>query len=531
MPGAGHKTYRDTMTEQQRFEKLYASFSVDGKLIHAYDLLKRAAHLWPQRTMVICDDDSLTYREVYLRSKLLAHKLREYGVRKDERVILYYENSVSFYIAYFAVWHAGGIVIPLNVFLSEKELFQIIAEAQPKILIVSPTLLEKLEKYPNGPLPPLISDIDTTSPLPKAVDPFDTEEEPQSLSGDDIVAILYTSGTTGFPKGVMVSSKNIVTNTLQGVSAFEVAKNERVFCPLPLFHSLPQNICVWAIMVVGATAIIVPKIDRRSLIKGIEHKPTLIIAVPALFGLFCILKNLQFPDVKYFVSGGDALSDKIRGFFGLIYGRKIGNGYGLTETSPFISVDLDDVTTPVGCVGKALPGITCAIKDERGATLPVGEIGTLWVSGDNLMKGYYNAPEATAHIIEQGWLNTGDLAYLTKEGKIVLAGRERELISNKGLKIYPQEVENVLLSYPAVLQAGVIGIKNNDEEIPIAFIGTKEPEANYEEIITALRSLCQRNLAPYKIPRQFYLQRDLPVTSTGKVNKKELLAQHSTKDT
>jgi long-chain acyl-CoA synthetase len=513
------------MTEKQRFEKLYGSFSPDGKLIHAYELLKRAAHLWPQRTMVICDTESLTYREVYLRSKLLGHKLRESGVRQNERVIIYYENSVAFYVAYFAVWQAGGTVVPLNVFLNEKELYRIIHDAKPKAIIVSTNLRDKLLQYADGPLPEVVDYIDMTSPLPKN-DPFDSEEEFQQLSSEDIVAILYTSGTTGFPKGVMLSSKNIVTNTIQGASSFDFAKNERVFCPLPLFHSLPQSVCVWAIMIVGATAIIVPKIDRRSIIKGIEQKPTIIIAVPAIFGLFCMLRNLKFSHVKYFVAGGDALSDKIRGLFALIYGRKIANGYGLTETSPFVSVDLDDYTKPTSCIGKPLSGISYVIKDEQGTILPQGKIGVLWVTGDNIMKGYYEAPDATAQILEKGWLNTGDLGYITTEGKIVLVGRERDLISNKGLKIYPQEVENILSSYHQVLQVGVIGMKKQEEEIPVAFIGTKEPDAHHEELIKALRSLCQRNLAPYKVPRQFYILRELPVTSTGKVNKKELLARY-----
>ncbi len=354
------------MDAQRRYNKLCKTFAPDGKLMHVHDLLKRAAQLWPTRTMVICGDDSITYKELFLRSKLLAHKLREHGVKKDERVIIYYENSIAFYVAYFAVWHAGGIVAPLNVFLHEKELIRIIQEAEPKVLIVSPTLSKKLDEFPADTLPPIISEIDTTSPLPKSIEPFDTEEEPQEFDEDDTAAILYTSGTTGFPKGVMLSSKNIVTNTLQGVSAFEVGKNERVFCPLPLFHSLPQNICVWSVMVAGATAIIVPKIDRRALLKGLKHKPTLIIAVPALYGLFCMLKNLKFGSVKYFVAGGDALSDKIRGMFALIYGRKIVNGYGLTETSPFVSIELDDYTQPTGTIGKPFPGIRYVIRDKEG---------------------------------------------------------------------------------------------------------------------------------------------------------------------
>ena len=283
-------------------------------------------------------------------------------------------------------------------------------------------------------------------------------------------------------------------------------------------------------MVAGATAIIVPKIDRRSLMKGISHKPTLIVAVPALYGLFCMLRKLKFGSVKYFIAGGDALSDKIRAMFALVYGRKIGNGYGLTETSPFVSVDFDDYTKPTNTIGKPFPGIRYAIRDKEGTDLPQGQIGILWLAGDNIMKGYYKAPEATAEVIKDGWLNTGDLGYLTKDGKVVLAGRERDLISNKGLKIYPQEVENVILSYPSVLQVGVIGVKDNDDEIPIAYIGTKEPDEKHDELIKALRNLCQRNLAAYKVPRQFYIRRSLPVTTTGKVDKKVLRAEHTPKE-
>ncbi len=184
------------------------------------------------------------------------------------------------------------------------------------------------------------------------------------------------------------------------------------------------------------------------------------------------------------------------------------------------AVDCSDYTVPTNTIGKPLLGVSCIIKDEQGQEVQRGTIGTLWVKGGNIMMGYYNAPEATAAILKDGWLNTGDLAYLTVDGKIVLAGRERDLISNKGLKIYPQEVENILLSHTAVLQAGVIGVKENDEEIPIAFIASKERDT--QKLVTELKGLCLRHLAPYKVPRQFYVRKELPVTTTGKVDKKIL---------
>ena len=501
--------------QQQRFNELYKSLLVDDKLIHVSRLLERAARLWPKNTMIMCMDERITYKELYQRSLLLAKELHSLGVKKGKRVIIFYENSIEFYIAYFAVWQTGAIVAPLNVFLHEDELIKIIHDAEPAVIIISPQLREKLNTVPEESLPPLVTIIDKTSRLPRSI---------ESLTYDhsdihEVAAFLYTSGTTGFPKAVMLSSYNIIINALQGIAAFDVSASDKVFCPLPLFHSLPQNICIWSNTVLGSCAIISPKIDRKSIMKGIASKPTMIVAIPALYGLFCLMKTLSFRRVRYFCAGGDALSDKIRSLFALIYGRKICNGYGLTETAPFLAVDSDDYTQPTSTVGRPLQGITCSIRDSEGKELPAGEIGILWVKGGNIMLGYYKAPEATAAIIRDGWLNTGDLAYL-KEGKIILAGRERDLISNKGLKIYPQEVENILLSHSQVLQAGVIGIKENDEEIPVAFIGSKE--ADTETLINELKDLCSRHLAPYKIPRQFYIRRELPVTTTGKVDKKVL---------
>lgn len=511
-------------TEKHRYNELYRSLLEHGKLMNVRGLIGRAARLWPDKAIVICNEKQITYEELYLRALQLAHTLRERGVKKGERVIIFYENSIEFYVAYFAVWLAGGIVAPLNVFLHEHEFIKIVHEAVPRIIIVSPTLKEKLHlqdvDYPN-----MISGIDIDSPRGQLRTRAELQlEDTEHHEDNELAALLYTSGTTGFPKGVMLSSHNIIINAIQGIARFEVKEDERVFCALPLFHSLPQNICMWAATIVGATAIIVEKIERRALLKGIAHKPTIIVAVPALYGLFCMLKTVRFGKVKYFISGGDALSDKIRSLFEIMYTRKLCNGYGLTEAAPFIAIDVDDYTQPTNTIGKPFIGIEWALRNDAGTSVRPGSIGTLWIKGDNIMMGYYKAPDATHAIVKNGWLNTGDLAYATAEGKIVLAGRERDLISNKGLKIYPQEVENILLSHAAVLQAGVIGVKDADhDEIPVAFIASKEK--NTDALITELRNLCMRSLAPYKVPRRFYIRKELVITTTGKVDKKILRAE------
>ncbi|MBA3954864.1 AMP-binding protein [Candidatus Dependentiae bacterium] len=510
------------MTEQQRYNQLSQEL-LEGTPVHAGELLRRAARLWPDNSAVICQDQSITYGQLHDRACLMAEKLKIVGVLPNDHVLIYYENSIDFFIAYWGAWQAGAVVAPLNVFLQTSELLGILHDAHPRVIIVSDKLKLKLDELPQEELPLLLStqDIAAISSFVGSIphNPI----PPRAL--DDLAALLYTSGTTGFPKGVMLSSRNIISNAIQGISRFKAGPEDRTYCALPLFHSFPQNVCVWSSCIIGSSSIIIPKVERRMLLEGFKHKPTVIIAVPALYGLFCLMKTVPFGPIRYFFAGGDALSDKIRAYFELIYRRKICNGYGLTESSPFIAVDLDDYTQPTSTVGRPFCGIKCSIRDDEGKELPEGSVGVLWITGDNIMLGYYKAPEATRAVLRDGWLNTGDLAYINPQGKIVISGRQRDLIINKGVKIYPQEVENVLLSNGQVTQAAVIGIAQNQEEIPVAFIGSRTTDK--DALIAELKELCLRTLAPYKVPREFIIKRELPVTSTGKTDKKKLKAEYT----
>lgn len=505
------------MTEQQRFNHFVASVQHDGTFIFAGLLLQRAAQKWPDKQALICDNKSITYKELYYRALLCSKKLEQH-IKARDKAIIFYENSINFYIAYYALWQLGAVVVPVNVFSHEKELAHIIRNSEPTAIFVSPTLQPKLTNIEN--VPALFSDleIDLTTPTPEILPEFTVN----ALGADELAVLLYTSGTTGMPKGVMLSSRTILTNVAQGAALLDSTHDERVYAALPLFHSYMQNTCLWSCIAVGATTILVPKIDRKNLLTALAHNPTIMLGIPGLYGLFCLFKTLKFPMVKYFVSGGDALPDKIRMGFELLYRRKICNGYGLTESAPFISVDLDDYTAPTNTVGKPVINLATQLRDEQGLVLSTNAIGTLWVKGDNVMQGYYNAPEATAQVLHDGWLNTGDLATFDTYGKIIICGREKDLIKNKGMKIYPQEIENVLISHPLVTMAGVIGMQENGEEIPVAFVAVKQPS---DSLAAELRALCAQNLAPYKIPKKFFFEKELPTTSTGKVNKKDLRAR------
>lgn len=504
------------MTSREKLESILASWTTNNELLDVGEIIQRGNTLWPDTVAYICQDDEITYGQLYTATTHLA-KVLQSTISKGDRVILYYPNSIEFLVAYFAVWHLGGIVAPLNIFLSIEEFIKITHDATPKAIMISDEHRELLTQEQLAHLPTII----TTKTL-QSVREHTTALDIPIVKRDkhSLAALLYTSGTTGFPKGVMLSAYNILYNTAQALACIEINFQTRVFCPLPLFHSLPQNVCIWSTSLVGGTAITVSKIDRRSILQGIEHKPNIIVAVPALYGAFCLLKNLNFDSVKYFASGADALPDKIRGAFELIYRRKIINGYGMTESAPFISAEFGDYITPTTLVGEPFPGISVSIRDEQNKELDQTEIGVIWIKGANIMMGYYNAPEATSAILKDGWLNTGDLGRIVN-GKIELSGRQKDLIVNKGIKIYPQEVENVLLSHHAITAAAVVGQKIDNDEIPVAFVATSDI-ASAAQIEQELKKLCQERLAGYKIPRKFIIKKELPVNQTGKVNKKKL---------
>ncbi len=503
--------------QRKRFDHLYNSLCDEkGNLLYAGRMLQHASREFGDAISLIYREQKITFSQLYQRASFFAQVLKKHGVQKGDRVVMCLENSPEFYVAYFAIWQCGAVVVPVNTFLREMELAHIVDDAKPKVIVTSTNRTQ------------LFGDKNKT--ILTEQDMLAKKEQPENnehtdLDNDEMCALLYTSGTTGVPKGVMLSSRAIVTNVIQSVAGLhlENGQKERVFGVLPLFHVFAQNTCVWAPMLTGASVIVVPKVDRRLIMHGLQHKPTFFLGVPALYGVLCLLKKAPLDSVKYFVSGGDALPDKIRAAFALLYRRKICSGYGLTETAPVISFDLDDETAPTGIVGSPLVGISCRILDDAGNELPQGEIGQLWLTGPNIMLGYYNEPTLTQEVLKDGWLNTGDLAYINRKGKIVITGRIKDLIIHKGLNIYPQEIENIILSHHNVIRVGIVGKKDPDVgEVAVAFVQLRKPERE-SDIENTLKKLCMRFLAPYKVPKIFICGTDeLPVTATGKVDKKVL---------
>lgn len=513
--------------EAERYKAFYASMLVDGRLMFPGSFLHRAARQFGNLTALKFNKERISYKDLFDRAWHVTLFLQQQGIKPGDRVCMMFENSIEFYVAYYGIWQTGAVIIPLNIFLVEKELAHILTDAEPAAFLVSDSLKDKVLHVPETVKPKIFTPRDLPLGAAPAIDPNSVSVHGPA-SDEAMIALLYTSGTTGFPKGVMLSSKNIMTNIAQALACIDASPHDSVLAVLPLFHSFAELVCVWGSFFLGASVIIVPKIERRWILQGFQEDPTVVMGVPALYGLFALMKTLPLEKIRYFVSGGDALPNKIATGFELVYRRKICNGFGLTECSPLISADLDDELKPIATVGKPVYGLEINIVDEKGQSLPQGQPGLIWVKGDNIMLGYYKAPDQTEKVMHDGWFSTGDLGYIDVAGRLVMTGREKDLIISKGFNIYPQEIENVLFSHPAVLKAGVIGVEDPDVgEEPLAFVLVNKVEPNIEN---ELKKICQEQLAPYKIPKKIIAVTDLPLTSIGKVDKKTLRAQYGKKN-
>jgi len=500
------------MSEAERIASLTATFQENGQPIYAASFVARSAQQHPEALALICEQQKLTYGELARRVNHVTKLLREKGIKPRDKVIIIFENSIEFYIAYYGAWQAGAVVAPVNTFLAERELKHIVHDAQPAAIVGNSSIIEAYRSLAQV----ILTEEDMQAE-------YAGEVAIDVLEPDELSVLLYTSGTTGFPKGVMFCSRGIVTSVIQGIARLEPGADERVFGLLPLFHSFAQNACIWSPMMLGVTVIVVPKIERRNILEGLTHQPTIFLGVPALYGLLCVMRNINFDTVRYFMCGSDALPDKIRAYFELIYRRKLCNGYGLTEAGPTIALSVSDELVSASCVGKPVTGMACEIRDENNQPLPTGQVGVLFVKGVNVMLGYYQAPEMTQEVLRDGWLNTGDFAFLDGADRLHIVGRAKDLIKHKGINIYPPEVENVIMSHPQVTMAAVVGKASPDVgEIPIAFVTLRTTAPGIE---AELKALCLQQLAGYKVPRQFIILEALPMTALGKVDKKRLRAE------
>lgn len=462
----------------------------------------------------------ITYRQLQRWVNAYRDFFYEQGIRPGDYVGLIAKNSPEFVYSYMAASSLGAVIVPINFQLVPREIAYIVQDAKIKTIItawpidLNAALLER--GYQTEVVQLVIPDFAAI------LHDKDFSSAPSvNIAETDVSVILYTSGTTGNPKGAVLTHRNIVSNAKSFSPIIALDETAKALCVLPMYHSFAWTCTIVASLLNGSCVTIlesfIPK-DTITLIR--DAKITHVYGVPPMFSLFSTLASpADFESVRYIVSGGSALPQKIGEQFKAALGKDVLQGYGLTEASPVVAVN------PPGkikhcSIGIPIPGVEIRIVDPSGQPLPVGEIGELTVRGSNVMQGYLNLPLETAQTVRSGWLHTGDVAYRDPDGYFFIVDRLKDLIITSGENIYPQEIEEVLFMHPDIAEAAVIGIPDKLRvQSALAFIVTKN---NVPINKKQLKEYLQPKLAAFKIPRDFVQVESLPKNATGKVLKNVL---------
>jgi long-chain acyl-CoA synthetase len=460
-----------------------------------------------------------TYGQFRERIRKWAAYLQSLGVKKGDRVGLFGQNSSEFLVAYFAVITVGGIIVPFNYQLAMPELAYIIKDANIHYILAKEAL----------PLEAAVQDSGYEGPLRQI--PY-AELDGSTVQGfvapeiddTDICTIIFTSGTTGRPKGAMLNHRNLIRNTADINTVLETYKNDRTLCVLPMYHCFAWTTSVSAPLHKGGCIVIE---EQYSLAQTIELIHT--YHVQQFFGVPTMIRMLldyadpeQLRSVRFFITGGAPMPRELAKEFKRKFGSPVQEGYGLSEASPVVSVNPTD-NIRLGSIGLPLPSVKTQIRDTDEQEVAPGVIGELCVKGQNVMSGYLNHPEETAEALRGGWLHTGDLAYKDEDGYIFIVDRLKDMIITAGENVYPREIEEVLYHNPLIKEVAVIGVPDDLRGQAIAaYVVLKE---GMKATSPQLKKFIRGKVANYKLPKYFEFIDQLPKNKTGKVLKMTLRRQ------
>jgi len=466
----------------------------------------------------------ITYGD--LQQKVIQYRnfFYQQGLRPGENAGLFSKNSVEFIYSYLAIVSLGAVVVPLNFQLVPREIAYIIQDARIKILITMTKLelVAELTSYDyHQQLTQLVISefVNTDFILDLTSSPL-----PTTFDENTLCTIIYTSGTTGRPKGAMLTHKNLISNAQEFSQVCPHGTADRVLCVLPMYHCFAWTVAVLTPLMNHCSIKILESFNIRETITSIrDNKITILSGIPTMFRLFTQWATAEdFSHVQLCISGGSSLPQEISEQFTHKTGKKVIEGYGLSEASPVVS--LNPIEHVKYCsVGKPLPGIKVRIINSHDIDLPPGQTGELLVQGPNVMLGYYNLPEESTKTLQNSWLYTGDLAYIDEDGYIFIVDRLKDMIITSGENIYPREIEELLYTYPSVAEVAVIGVPDKLRgTIVRAYIVPTDGHSLNKKL---LQSYLQKKIAAYKMPREFIIVNTLPKNSTGKILKKELRQQ------
>ncbi len=512
-------------------------------MLNLATLLEDSARNVPTRTAVICGKSNLTYAEINAQANKVANALREIGIEKGDKVALSCPNLPYFPIIYYGILKMGAVIVPLNILLKGREIAYHLADSDAKIYFCfegTPDLpmgeygfdgfseTKTCEQFILiGANPAEKSPFENTKTFAELIQPQPPTFDTESTNADDTAVILYTSGTTGQPKGAELTHLNMVLNARLFSTFTKVYDHDTHLITLPLFHSFGQSVQMNSGFYNRATLNLLPRFTPEAALEQMEKTNVTVFAgVPTMywallnyaeadkFDLAKIAENLATCH-----SGGSPMPVEVMRGFETKFNTIVLEGYGLSETSP-VAVFTVAGNARAGSVGFPVWGVEIRIVDENDKDVATSELGEIIIRGHNIMKGYYKRPEATAAAIKNGWFYSGDIGRYDADGFLYIADRVKDMILRGGFNVYPRELEEVLMTHEAVSLCAVVGVPCDEfgEEIK-AYIVKKEGAATTENEIV---EWCRENMASYKYPRFVEFRETLPMTATGKILKREL---------
>ncbi|MCE3268653.1 MAG: long-chain fatty acid--CoA ligase [Burkholderiales bacterium] len=508
-----------------------------------YDIVVANANKSRSRAIITEEEVKLSNGEFKERIDIVAEFLKnKCDIKPDDKVAIFMSNSWQYIVNAFAISKIGATVVLINNFLKEDEIAYILNDSQTRLLFSSTKYTKETQNLMKKTDIRQIIWVDGVAPFnnEKNID-YDTifKIKMNSISApfasqiEDTAFIFYTSGTTGKPKGAMLSFRNIFSNCEGGIKLMNSKDGQlKLICYLPMFHAFTFTATIMVPIYTNSGLIVVRSLSGVKDFKKLLR--TLLISrcryftgVPDVYSAMAKAKLPWyfhwFHNVKGFISGAAPISDEVQNRFNRSFKKgKLLQGYGVTECSPIVSCN-SVKNNRFGSVGRPLLDYKIKIVDEDMNSLPTGESGEILVKGDNVMKGYYNRPKETEEAIVDGWFKTGDIGYVDKDGFIFIIDRKKDLIIHKGMNIYPREIEEILYTHNKVNACAVIGIKDKeDNEVPAAYIELKENETATE---SEIKEFLKPQLAAFKQPRRVLFVQKLPRNATGKILKRELRDQ------
>ncbi|MCE4611222.1 MAG: long-chain fatty acid--CoA ligase [Desulfurococcales archaeon] len=523
-----------------------------------YWILEEAARGFPGRTSLIFLGKRVSYRELYELSRRFAGYLKSLGIGRGDVVGLMLPNSPQFAIAFYGSLMAGATVSPMNVLYSPREVKFQLSDNKARILValdlfkdrvvaglpdtvekvvwtgvqdflpplkaIAYKLLKKPPKPPQGDRHESFSKALRSEPIrePEEVDPE-----------DDVAALMYTGGTTGLPKGAMLTHRNLLANVIQIDAWFKRGvKGKDVFVgALPWFHIYGLTAVLNSGVYKAATILVYPRPNIEEIMKDIEkYKATVFHGVPTMYRMIIThprVNEFNLKSLEVCISGAEPLPKAVAERFMELTGAKLREGYGLTETSPVASVNPIMGKAKYGSIGLPVPSTIMAVADpEAPRLLPPGEVGEIVITGPQVMKGYYNRPEENKEVFFEccgyRWLRTGDMGYMDDEGYFYVVDRKKDMIKYKGYSVYPREIEEVLYKHECVKEAAVVGVPHPEyTEIPKAFIALRD-ECKGKVTERDIIEYARKHLAPYKVPKEVEFRDELPKSAVGKILRRVL---------